>query len=933
LVAVGEGVTEGAGCDARVGRGEGEGVSCGIGAGAGTGSGEGVGSGVGCGDGCGVGCASVGCGVGCGHANFAGVGGGVGAGCGSGTARDCGTSAGVGCGEGKATDPSWPPPLRTGHGCSSVPSGAAAKKLSGALSRPVTGQHAQGATAYGAADLEKAGLSLLVVGVRNAVSVVVTALAAGDRRWHLHRLEARKRVRKPAPHIAHAAVGRVLPLVYRVVAQPRARSSDEPRLTGWELLHAKVKVAQVCLGGKAAKRGEGAGIDTEVHQHVSMHKPQLELNHTGSSQPLRRRPSSRALACRAPLWTDRRLQLCELAQPALALELRAARVEAEFERVDARLHPLHHLQLLGLHACLCPLVRLVERRDPAQHRSLQSSLEAHMQLFLLLLLLRQPRLHPLLPLATREEPVVIAMSPPRLRVTRLLVGAALDDTANVPTTNAFVCCSDFTMADTTSSPMLPKPSDAGSVSDEEEPRTVTLLAPRAVWLRPDVAPFAALYAALLLGFVGRAALHDWMSYFFPLALALHAMAVLVTYWSVELRSAAHFRVVSSLREATAVKVVPVTAGGRRQLCRLLRVNLETSAHFYWQRRKYVLVATGSWVKEGAHNSSFWELYAQQLLAPFFVFQLFCVALWSLDDYWYYSLFTLLMLATFEGTVVHARMRTLSDLRLLAPRPQPVFALRGGKWVRLNSAELVPGDLLSVCRAHGEDSSLCADVVLIHGSAVLNEAMLTGESVPQLKEPPPPERASEPLCMITDRVHVLYAGTSVVQHSAGMQWCSTLQGFRCLREWIQKRLECVCARLGGGWGGFRVVEGTDTPPPPPFKIINIIIIQPRTLQPPLNVALSPAPRWSCAPSSSPKEPRALQPPDGGAVAYVLRTGFATTQGKLMRTILFSKEPVSANNAEVLVYILSLLACALVAAGYVLKSGWADESKDSGALAVQ
>mmetsp|Transcript_994 Transcript_994/g.2642 ORF Transcript_994/g.2642 Transcript_994/m.2642 type:complete len:212 (-) Transcript_994:172-807(-) len=165
--------------------------------------------------------------------------------------------------------------------------------------------------------------------------------------------------------------------------------------------HAKVKVAQVCLGGKAAKRGEGAGIDTEVHQHVSMHKPQLELNHTGSSQPLRRRPSSRALACRAPLWTDRRLQLCELAQPALALELRAARVEAEFERVDARLHPLHHLQLLGLHACLCPLVRLVERRDPAQHRSLQSSLEAHMQLFLLLLLLRQPRLHPLLPLATR----------------------------------------------------------------------------------------------------------------------------------------------------------------------------------------------------------------------------------------------------------------------------------------------------------------------------------------------------------------------------------------------------------------------------------------------------------------------------------------------------------------------------------------------------
>jgi len=67
-------------------------------------------------------------------------------------------------------------------------------------------------------------------------------------------------------------------------------------------------------------------------------------------------------------------------------------------------------------------------------------------------------------------------------------------------------------------------------------------------------------------------------------------------------------------------------------------------------------------------------------------------------------------------------------------------------------------------------------------------------------------------------------------------------------------------------------------------------------------------------------------DGGVIIMALKTGYATSQGGLMRKIHFATEKVTGNTVETFYFIAILVVFAMVASATVLKGGMEDKERN-------
>lgn len=147
----------------------------------------------------------------------------------------------------------------------------------------------------------------------------------------------------------------------------------------------------------------------------------------------------------------------------------------------------------------------------------------------------------------------------------------------------------------------------------------------------------------------------------------------------------------------------------------------------------------------------------EVLNPFYIFQIFSVVLWMWDHYYYYASCIMIIstasviLSLYETTKNHNEIR-----RLACYNCQVRIKGKHGPSNKVDSSELVPGDVIVV----PENASLPCDLVLLTGTAIMNESMLTGESLPVIKSSLP-NLSSE---IYTDKgaeKHTLFGGTIVV----------------------------------------------------------------------------------------------------------------------------------------------------------------------------
>ena len=163
-----------------------------------------------------------------------------------------------------------------------------------------------------------------------------------------------------------------------------------------------------------------------------------------------------------------------------------------------------------------------------------------------------------------------------------------------------------------------------------------------------------------------------------------------------------------------------------------------------------------------HIDSFFRALFKNTCNFFFAFQIYSIILWNCTEYYAYAglIAAMTLFDLLEETITN--QLNLKKIREMARYSIPVNIYKkttdGNVSIsKEQSSNLVPGDIFELPE---DGMAMPCDCVLLSGSVIINEAMLTGESTPIIKSHLP--NIKQNFDEENDAKYFLYAGTKIVQ---------------------------------------------------------------------------------------------------------------------------------------------------------------------------
>lgn len=152
----------------------------------------------------------------------------------------------------------------------------------------------------------------------------------------------------------------------------------------------------------------------------------------------------------------------------------------------------------------------------------------------------------------------------------------------------------------------------------------------------------------------------------------------------------------------------------------------------------------------------WKLFIDEALSTFNLYQVFAAIIWYFRDYFAYAVTILIFAAMSIVFAIYVLRKDQNKINSMAQKYEVQVYRRqpdgSSVQMKISSEDLVPGDVFEV---DGKKQLPC-DAILIEGQCLIDEAALTGESVPMHKTPLP---ATEAAFSESEKGHLLYSGTT------------------------------------------------------------------------------------------------------------------------------------------------------------------------------